>query len=291
MKALKLSIAVVVLAAALLATWLIRGAADTELQRKQETQRQQGIQLDGLSVENKSLSNALARTKNSFLPDNELAELLKLRKEAGQLQRSLSEAEPLRREISRLRAGLQEMETNDESGIVLTALLADEMEVRRARVAKLQRWLEETPSEKIPELQFVSDLEWLRAVENPFVRTDDEYRRMMSNLRFKGERLFSSMALAAIQKFGQANDGSFPTDLSQLKPYFTSPIDDDVLERYQIIPVTGLNVDSRAGIRGDWVITEKAPVNRELDPRIFISSRGITQLLREDSRWDSPPPG
>ena len=78
------------------------------------------------------------------------------------------------------------------AGINLTALLADEMDMRRARVAQLKQWLEDMPSEKIPELQFLSDSNWIEAVENLSV-TDDEYRQTMSHLRSRGgTRVFKS---------------------------------------------------------------------------------------------------
>lgn len=284
----KLSIAFLVLAAALAVTWLIRRAVEAELQSKRVTWFQMTVRLDKLATENSDLSNALARTKNPSLRDDELTELLKLRNEAGQLQRALGDAEPLRREITRLRARLQDMETNAEDAIVLTASLADEMPVRRARVARLRHWLDETPSEKIPELQFVSELEWIRAVENPFVWTDDDYRNIMSNLRFKGERVFSRAAFQALQRFSQVNGGQFPTDLAQLKPYFTTPVDDAMLDRYQIVPVSQLPSSARDQISGEFVITQKTPVNRELDARVLIGSRGPIPALPAPGLWDSP---
>ena len=40
----------------------------------------------------------------------------------------------------------------------------------------------------------------------------------------------------ALQKYVRTHNSQFPTDLAQLRPYFKSPVDDAVLERWQIVP-------------------------------------------------------
>ena len=247
-----------------------------------------GIQLDQLSAESARLSNSVAQVKSSHsLSDAELIELMKLRAEVGQLRQAVQDIDPLRRQIRRICLGLQQME-EWAAGINLTALLADEMEMRRARVAQLKQWLDEMPSEKIPELQFLSELNWIGAVENLSV-TDDEYRQTMSRLRYEGEIAFSKMAFQALQQYAQENHGQFPADLSQLKPYFASPMDDALLERYEIVPAKNLNIEADVEAPEDWVITQKAPVNRELDHRSAISLRGLIPLSLEGGRWDTVP--
>jgi len=71
----------------------------------------------------------------------------------------------------------------------------------------------------------------------------------------------------------QANNSQFPTDLSQLRPYFESPPDDAVLQRWQIAPadfIPNIRVGSE-----DWIVTQKAsPVDEEYDSRFVFGPMG-----------------
>ncbi|PYJ86699.1 MAG: hypothetical protein DME22_04295 [Verrucomicrobia bacterium] len=288
MKKLRFGILGTILAAVLVLPWLIQKRAEGLLVSKRLTLQQQAVLLEQLSSENQRLSNNVAQVKSSHsLDDAALSELMKLRAEVGQLRKAVQEMEPLRRQVRRIREGLQQMEELAAS-INLTAPLVDEMEMRRARVAQLRQWLEDTPSEMIPELQFLSDFNWIDSVENLSV-TDDEYRQTMSHLRSQGELAFSKAAFQALRQYAQANHGQFPADLSQLKPYFASPMDDALLERYEIVPAKNLNIESGVDSGEDWVITQKAPVNRDLDHRSAISLRGLIPLSLEGGRWDTVP--
>ena len=105
----------------------------------------------------------------------------------------------------------------------------------------------------------------------------------MSSLRNQAEIAFAKIALKAVQEHARANDGRFPADLGQLKPYFDPPIDDAMLHRYMIAPASGLS-DTFAIKEGEWVITQKAPVNPDLDRRSFITLSGLHPGTSE--AWD-----
>ena len=66
------------------------------------------------------------------------------------------------------------------------------------------------------------------------------------------------------------NDGQLPTELSQLKPYFESPVDDAVLERYRLLQTGKLNeLPSEAMLVG-----ERAVVDERID---CLYSIGLNQ--------------
>jgi hypothetical protein len=285
MKTLKLGIIGAVLAAALASPLLVRHRAEVRGRAQQQTLLQQAVLLEQWSAENQRLSNILAQVKSSqSLSDAQLTDLMKLRNEFGQLQQTLQEMDQLRRQIHRLRDRLQDAAKEEEGGHDnYTALLADEIPRRQERVARLRRWLEEMPEEKIPELQFLSEDDWISRVDDPLV-TDDDYRSAMSFLRLDGDREFARRAFPALQQYAHVNNGQFPTDLSQLKPYFKSPIDDAILQRYEIVPTKSL-VSSLAELGGDWLITEKAPVNKRLDLRTAIGTNTWRDTM-EEGLWD-----
>ena len=65
--------------------------------------------------------------------------------------------------------------------------------------------------------------------------------------------------------------GQMPQQLSDLSPYFRAPLEQDILDRYEIVPATSLVQPLQVG--GDWLITEKTPVDAVWDTR---SSMGLT---------------
>jgi type II secretory pathway pseudopilin PulG len=287
MKILKLVIMAGILAAAVGLPMLIQRHAQDALRTRQQLLRQQALDAERLAVENGLLSNivAKARTPQAF-SEAQLAELLKLRNEVGQLQSSLGETNQLAHDIRRVRRGLQELaaeqETRDDSP---TALLADQRELRLARLTRVREWLAQRPEESIPELRFLSEESWVRSADRTQV-TDEEYRRWMVGKRAEAEMEFSHMAYKALQKHARANSGAFPADLAELKPYFSTPIEDSILERYTIVPSKSL-IPSLAQAGKDWVVTQKAPINTN-DMRMAISATDCRGTF-EKGRWETVP--
>src|SRR5204862_4048111 len=106
-----------------------------------------------------------------------------------------------------------------------------------ARALDLHQHLEQMPDKKIPELQLLTENDWLSAAKEAKFDADTDIRKALSNLRkLAKDRLPIDSALSS---FTRANNGQLPTDLSQLKPYFTSDLDDAtldaVLARYKLL--------------------------------------------------------
>ena len=93
---------------------------------------------------------------------------------------------------------------------------------------------------------------------------------------------FVSQAQIALSKYMKANNGQFPTDLSQLQQYFSSPMNDAILQRWEIAPAS---VNPSVGV-GDTIITEKAAVDESLDQRWAIGAHGYGS-----GNWESPDVG
>jgi len=222
---------------------LIQRQIQIKLQTEIESLRQQITQLE---TDNESLSNRLAQADNthpqiSQLPsDGQLDELLKLRGEVTVLQN----------------------EAKDQIAIAAKAWLA--------KVNKLKERLEENPDAKIPEMQFLTEQDWLD-VASKKLGTEADYRRALAALRSAGEKKFGTMYHQAMQKYSKASNGQPLTDLSQLEPYFTSPVDDAILQRWQIEPAKQEGIPT---LNGDQVITEKSAVDDIFDSRDVIGQNG-----------------
>ena len=76
-------------------------------------------------------------------------------------------------------------------------------------------------------------------------------------------------------------------DLSQLAPYFKSPVDASALAGWAIVSTSSLPAE----LRGDeaWVVTQKAPINAELDQRVVIGLKTMTVGSGGAHDWVSGP--
>ncbi len=189
---------------------------------------------------------------------NRLAALLA---ENAQLKSSQSAAELLKLhgELTQLRKG-----ANGPMSVAAKAWLV--------KVNKLKQRLEETPTAKIPELQFLTEQDWL-GVASGKLDKDADYRSALAALRTAGKNKFGRMLQPALQKYSQTNHGQFPTDLSQLQPYFDSPVDDAILDRWKIVAAKN---DDAEGLGVGSYVTEKTPVDESYDSYFAVSLHGFS---------------
>src|SRR6185369_2528830 len=197
------------------------------------------------------------------LPIDQFNELLRLRGQVGRLSRDVQE-------LTRLMAAGPAAGSN---------ALATTEGVWSERANQLKQWLEANPAGRIPELQFLSDQDWIDSIYPNSLSSDEECRRAMSTVRANAELRALDLLAGALRNYGKANNGRFPTALSQLSPYFRSPVDDAILDRYEIVRADSLVSNLQQG--EDWVITQKAPVDETWDARLTI---GMTYGGMADSR-------
>ena len=239
--------------ASMVAPLMVQHQAQSKLRDRDGAFGQQADQMAQLTTENQRLSNVLTRgTRPRVLSTKEFTELLKLRGAVGRLRKDVQEL----------------LQPNSSAPLSRTEMLASIQRVALARANQLKQWLEEHPSERIPELQYVPDRSWADVAYAHTLDSYDDYRAAIGLVRANSESPFQEVLFRALRQYGRDNNGQFPTDLSQLKPWFQSPIDDAILQRYEIVPANSLVGELQPG--GDWVITQKAPVNKEYDGRTAI---------------------
>jgi hypothetical protein len=167
------------------------------------------------------------------------------------------------------------------------------------RVKQLKQYIEEHPNEKVPEFQFLTEREWL-TVADAELSTDDfnttnEYRNAVQMLRFQAEERFAISVEEALMNYSKANNGGFPTDLSQLQPFCDPAVENTLTELYEIAPVSivkntssaaqsGVSMYIDARVKGDWIVTRKIRMNPNSTSRLAIFAGGETY-------WQSPLDG
>jgi RNA polymerase sigma factor (sigma-70 family) len=126
----------------------------------------------------------------------------------------------------------------------LARLSAELRESPMTRIALLKRKLEQMPDKRIPELQLLTEKDWAMAAWDADLDTEDGVRKALSVLRERAiDRFLSEMMRPAIEKSLAANAGLLPADLFQLKPYFATPVTDEMLQRYKLLQTGKPNPD------------------------------------------------
>ena len=244
-----------------------------------------------LRIQNESLQERYANGNRSAQEEQELAPSADpQRRKKPELNEQSNEVHRLRGEVGRLRREVEEL-VQAKAELSETVIVANDWAKHKRQ---LQEWLEQAPSEMIPELQFATSDDWVRAVLFNPLKTDEDYRRAMSLMRANAMIKTLDQIYPALRRYSQANNGQFPTQVAQLEPYFTAPVDGTILERYQIMPANnlrGMIKDEEIPGFGEWVITEKTAVNPTEDGRVFIGLTNVVGTTRrsEPNRWGGIP--
>ena len=211
--------------------------------------------------------------------DDAKRQLAVIRDDDKRLKRDAAELLRLRGEVERLRKSSQELaksngaDAEDPTQIETKSWLG--------RVNQVKQRFEQNPGSKIPELQFLLAQDWLDATKGNYLQTEDDYRKAMAGLRLQAATRFGMVAQGALSRYAEANNGQFPTDLSQLQPYFKTPADSAVLQGYQIIPAIYLGNDV-SGL-GDRAIIQKAASDEQVNLRVAIGAGVIVQGFRAET--------
>ena len=212
--------------------------------------------------------------------DAAAARLTTLQQEAERLRQTAAAAPKLRGDVARLRSEAQELarlkasDANSANDPVESAAKS-----WLARVNLLKERVAQRPAAQIPEFQFLTKDDWLNAARED-IGTDTDDRKVMSDLRRAAENKFVSLLQPALRQYMQANNSQFPTDLSQLQSFFESPVGDAVLQRWKIAPADEV---PNVRIGGDWIVTQKSPVDEEYDSRLVVGPNG-SGATRSSSR-------
>jgi len=200
--------------------------------------------------------------------DDALNRVARLSDENGALKDDSAELQQLRGELSQLKKDNAEFAAPENDPARAAANLWLD------RVTRLKQRLEQTPNGRIPELQLVTERDWLNAAMGE-LKTEADYRRALSAIRAAGEGQVASTLKKALTGYMQGNTGQFPTDLSQLQPYFDGPVDDAILQRWEIVPASEIKSYAFYGAPSNLLITQKAPVDEVFDTLFVVGSQGL----------------
>src|ERR1043166_407788 len=250
----KTLIAVTIIAASVATPLAIQ--RQTNLRKENEALRLQIDQQAQLAAENERLSKMITETVQAspqLLPDDRLQELLRLRGEVGRLRLES-------RELARVKAAETQSPVN-----------------------LLRRQLAQMPEKTIPELQLLDDGKWSDDANKGKLDTEDGVRETLAKLRRTAKLRFVLSMGHAMQDYVKAANGQLPSSLSELTPYFkpylTQPVDEAMLQRYELLH-TGKLSDLPAG---EFLIAEKAAVDERFDTLFKLGAD--TYTMQGIGKW------
>ncbi len=224
----------------------------SELRRENESIRQEQAamtqQIEQLTKDREQALRQAAAARQQKDRSDETSELLRLRGE-----------------VSRLRQDNQAMAaTSSNEGD------SAELESLMAKVNQFKARVKELPEHQIPELELITQADWVKVVEN---NRPPHEKKALAGLRDAAKNHFVSLCAQAIAKFKQTTKRDFPADLEELKPYIhwqgEAAVLDNILARYEVLPARAV---PSIYLGGDKIICEKAPVDEENDRRYVVGS-------------------
>jgi RNA polymerase sigma factor (sigma-70 family) len=249
-----------VVAAAVTTPLLTHLHAESRLHEQETALRRGAETLAQLQTDNDRLSRPAAALDNSAA--------------SSQQSDPFHQVLKLRAEITHLQSEIQELANSKTNGpLSREEKLASLRELYADRIQWLKDLFAANPSQAVPELKYFPEYRWLEEVEYDHHAFDPDNAYLLSGTRGLAQITFAESTIRpALRKFLKQNQGQFPSDLSQLQPYFTTPVDTGTLQDWVILPMKSLQPGLR--IDGDWAITQKAPVNAALDERFVMGAKG-----------------
>jgi hypothetical protein len=237
----------------------IQHQEQVKLRSENDVLRQSAEQVAHLEAKNARLAKIIADLpRHTAAPDDSSNEVLKLRGEVARL-----------REDSRELARLKTAGTHPAPALAVDKSFDAVAQNLALRAAQLRDRLENVPQMRIPEMQFLTERDWLNAGGSvKQLENDDDYRRALGSLRSRAKGVFGGMMQNAVRQYVEANGGTLPTEMAQLQPYMNPPADPALLDRYALV-ASGPLGDAQ---RGRTIITENAPpLDNEFDSRFEFS--------------------
>ena len=270
---LQTSAAIAIIIASVATPVVLQQKAAAALGAQTELLRQQTGRIAELTQEQQQLSNSLAAATSG-------AALAASNAHMNELLR-------LRGEVSLLTGQLQTLRATGTNQPFTRAEVLDSMRQACAdRIDRVKQLFAANPAVAVPELPYLTDRAWLDVLQSDRSHYDPDNRKTLSSVRNMAQLDFATSYLwEALRKYGREHSGQFPTDVSQLAPYFKIPVDDATLADWTIVPTASLS--EKLQVDEPLVITQKAPIDIENDQRIVVGLKSTQSGMPSRDLWSA----
>ena len=136
-----------------------------------------------------------------------------------------------------------------------------------ARVKQMRRLFDEHPEQRIPEMQFLTDQDWLRVAKRIDLDVEEGARKAFAAIRDIAATRFAPQLSSALKKFRDSSPGAAPPSIAALASFFEAPPDEAMLDRYELRKVTE-SYDPAPR----WRVQTKAPIDADHDSRHYVDA-------------------
>ncbi len=137
-----------------------------------------------------------------------------------------------------------------------------------ARTRQLRALVADNSSQVVPEIQLLTDEDWMRVAQHAAFETDAQRRAALATLRTAAKEKFITRLSAAAQKWTLAEGlDKAPANVAELASRFEPPVDPAILQRYEIVP-------ARPSSRAGWQVREIAAIDEDYDNRYSVEATG-----------------
>lgn len=226
-----------------------------------EAQQGSKVRRQNVKLQEQQAVLAAKITQLSTERDELFSQLAVVRQENDKLNRNANELFKARNELTQLRRDLRT--ANDRNAGVSAPATQAALDWA-ARVTTLRDIFDQRPDEKIPQLQTLSDEDWLSVAKQKF-DSEIEVQERLGLLRDRARKNVLGEILAALQRYKKENAGALPGQIDQLKPFFTREPVDALLSQYELH--AGQNTEQ-------WEIVEKRFLDGGFDSNYRITGDG-----------------
>jgi hypothetical protein len=206
------------------------------------------------------------------IADRQEREIAVLRRRAAEL---IADATSLRRQhdatardLAEAERQLAELPAPPPADPSLSPQRRDEMKAWLGRVKQLRRLFEERPLQRIPELQFLTDQDWLRIAKIVNFESEEGIRRALAAARNTAISNFTQRLTPGLRQLAKSPNADGATTALALLPFLAQPVDATLLDRYELSKISS----TRLGGRVEWIVQNKAPVDEDYDSCVRISA-------------------
>jgi hypothetical protein len=198
--------------------------------------------------------------------------------QAAGLAEGERQAAEIRREQERLARVEAELAAFERETVALRQAHALEeagstMKLWSNRIATLKRVVEELPAQRIPEMQLLEPIDWVRAVRTLELDTPENLRTALIALRLLARQRMATKLQEALRRYTEVSGGELPVGIEALGPFLTAPAEAALLRRYALVRA------GRLGANDEILI-------KELPTADMILSVGLTNFsATQNHEW------
>lgn len=185
--------------------------------------------------------------------------------EQARMSRIRVETEAASAQLIQLQTELQQVA---ESNVPVDAELAAEIAGWLERVARLRHHVANTPEAAIPELELLSEDDWLAAAREAKLDTEPQVREVLRKLHDQARSTAVRELSSALWRFTAAHGDRLPDSVAELAALTTRSLPPAMLGRYEMLR-TGA---ARAVPADEWILAEQPALAGAMGSRAFVAT-------------------